>query len=226
MSQLFSSMFGGLRRAMTGPSGGVDWGKIFNLGTGTLGLISNISSNRQKNKLINEYLARQRYLQSLTPEQHMAGIRRFQQPLSAGLTSGVENLVQASMAERGLSQAPGIFSQVLSQALAPYLLRQQDSAQDAYFRSLGVGGDSSGLLNAAGLYTPSNTTNIWRDLLSRFRPSATTPPFFPFALSGLEPSSPDPGGLVYSRPTGAWWELFGGSAGTPSLEDFYAENPG
>lgn len=207
MSQIFSSIF-------KNPGGqGINWGNIANLGLGALGTIGNISANKKRNALINEYLARQRYLQSLTPEQHLAGIRSFQNPLSGGLTKGVGNVVQGAMAERGLSQSPSIYSEVLAQALAPYFMQNQESAKDAYFRSLGVGGTGEGFLNAAGLFNNRQpTVGIWQSILASLRRAV---PSFSHAVSGLDPASPDPGGgLIYSQPSAGWWDII--NAGAPA----------
>lgn len=64
--------------------------------------------------------------------------KSFERPLSAGLTTGVGNVVNASLAEQGLSQAPGIQSQVLAQALAPYQQNEQQMAIAEAFKALGL----------------------------------------------------------------------------------------
>lgn len=72
------------------------------------------------------------------PEAINALVKQFQQPLSSGLTSGVGSVVNASLAEQGLSQAPGIQSQVLSQALAPYQQNEQQMAIQEAFKAIGL----------------------------------------------------------------------------------------
>ena len=179
---------------------------LLGVGTGIMGLIGNASANRERNKLIQAAVARQRYLQSLTPEQVTTGIRGLESPLSGGLTKGVGNLVQAAMQERGLTGSPTIWGDVLAQALAPYMLQAKELASNNYFRMLGAGGTGTELLNAASMYQPSSTAQIWRSLLQRFIPSsggASSP-----APSGLTVESPDPGGgLTYSRPLEGWWDI-------------------
>lgn len=71
----------------------------------------------------------------------------FVQPLSAGLTQGVENQAQGYAAERGLSQSPALQSEIVSQALAPYIQSQQQSGYSNALQALGLGGGA----------TPSNT---------------------------------------------------------------------
>jgi hypothetical protein len=63
---------------------------------------------------------------------------QFQKPLDTGLVKGTENVVNASLAEQGLSQAPGIQTQVLSQALAPYQQQSQQMAITEAFKALGL----------------------------------------------------------------------------------------
>ena len=63
---------------------------------------------------------------------------KVQQPLNNGLTQSVNNQVQGDMASRGLSQAPGIFAASESQALAPYIQHNQDTAMAAVLQSLGM----------------------------------------------------------------------------------------
>ena len=178
---------------------------LIGIGSGVMGLLGNSGANKERNKLIQEAVARQRYLQSLTPEQVMTGIRGFESPLSGGLTKGIGNLVQASMQERGLTGSPSIWGNVLAQALAPYMLQAKELASGNYFKMLGAGGDGTGLLNAAGMYQPSSTSQIWRSLLQKLIPSGVSASHAP---SGLTVESPDPGGgLTYSRPSEGWWDL-------------------
>jgi len=59
-------------------------------------------------------------------------------PLDAGLTKGVENIVNASLGQQGLSQAPGIQSQVLAQALAPYQQNNQRLALEEVLNAIGM----------------------------------------------------------------------------------------
>jgi len=132
----------------TGAAGGVGtgaaplWQKILTgslFGAGELGNI--ISSNKQ-----NSY---QNFLLNLlkNPGQLAAMINKVTQPLSGALVQNVNNQVQANMASRGLSQAPGIFAGTEAQALAPYVQQEQSLAQQAVLSSLGLPGQVSGLNN-------------------------------------------------------------------------------
>jgi hypothetical protein len=108
-------------------------GNIFKDVLGIFGVINQMSlASKEKSAL-----DRQIYY-SKHPEAINALVKQFQQPLSAGLTAGTENVVNASLAQQGLSQAPGIQSQVLSQALAPYQQNEQQMAIAEAFKALGL----------------------------------------------------------------------------------------
>lgn len=72
------------------------------------------------------------------PAKLAAMAAKIQQPLNNGLVQGVTNQVQGDMASRGLSQAPGIFAASESQALAPYVQQNQQTAMNAVLSSLGL----------------------------------------------------------------------------------------
>lgn len=72
------------------------------------------------------------------PEAISNMVTKATKPLEAGLVKGTENIVNASLAEQGLSQAPGIQSQVLTQALAPYQQNAQQMAMYEVFKALGM----------------------------------------------------------------------------------------
>jgi hypothetical protein len=72
------------------------------------------------------------------PEAINSLVKQFDKPLETGLVKGTENIVNASLAEQGLSQAPGIQTQVLSQALAPYQQNEQQMAITEAFKALGL----------------------------------------------------------------------------------------
>lgn len=63
----------------------------------------------------------------------------FERPLTAGLTQGVENQVQAALGERGLTLSPAIAAATYSQALAPYIQNQQQLAAQEAMGYLGAG---------------------------------------------------------------------------------------
>jgi len=64
--------------------------------------------------------------------------KSFEKPLDQGLIKGTENVVNASLGEQGLSQAPGIQSQVLAQALAPYQQNAQQMAITEALKAIGL----------------------------------------------------------------------------------------
>jgi hypothetical protein len=65
-------------------------------------------------------------------------IARATLPLSQALTQSVTNSVQGNVASRGLAQAPGVFAGQETQALAPYVLQNQQNAQNAVLSALGA----------------------------------------------------------------------------------------
>lgn len=107
-------------------------------GSAVAGTVGNIGANRSRNAVLKQQMDYTTAMQKLTPAQIMQGITSLQNPLQANLVKGVTNNVQGEMASRGLSQAPGIFAQALGQGLAPYQLQEQQLAQDAYFKKLGL----------------------------------------------------------------------------------------
>lgn len=117
----------------------------------------------------NKQLGLQQKYANMSPQDFMAGISGFMRPLSAGLTSGVGNVVQANMAERGLAQSPGIFSEVMAQALAPFQQQTQQDAISAYFKSLGLPIEAAPK-SPSMPYTPypqaQSTAGIWQYLMS------------------------------------------------------------
>jgi len=121
-----------------GSSGGLDISKLFGIGAGGAGAIGNFLASQKRNEVLNQQLAVQRQLMNMTPDQLSAGITSLERPLTAGLTSSVGNAVQAYLAERGLSQAPGIQSETLAQGLAPYQLQEQQLATQAFLQKLGL----------------------------------------------------------------------------------------
>lgn len=83
--------------------------------------------------------AYQRYnlSQNLQDPSYVANqIKKLTIPLSANLKNSVGSGVQAQMQEAGLGEAPGLFRQALAQALAPYQLQQQQSAEQEYLQSI------------------------------------------------------------------------------------------
>jgi hypothetical protein len=81
-------------------------------------------------------------------------------PLSGALTQSVNNTVQGNMASRGLAQAPGIFAASESQALAPFVQQNQNSALQAILQALQVpSGTFKGPQNLAPLFSSLFSNN-------------------------------------------------------------------
>jgi hypothetical protein len=89
--------------------------------------------------------------------------KSFERPLSTGLTKGVENIVNASLGEQGLSQAPGIQAQVLSQALAPYQQQEQAFALQEAFKAIGLPIDALGAVQ--GTMNPQGLAAMLKSIL-------------------------------------------------------------
>lgn len=111
---------------------------IIGIGSAGAGLIGNIMNSITRGKAIGSLESAENKFASLTPEQLAGLVSRAEQPLGQDLVEGVTNQVQADMATRGLSQAPGIFAAEESQALAPYKLQQQRMALELVMKQLGL----------------------------------------------------------------------------------------
>lgn len=168
------------------------WMKIL-LGalTGT-GEIGNILAGRERAKEADVLKQAQRRFANLTPEQLSSLVLRAERPLEAGLTQNVGNVVQASLAERGLSQAPGIFGATLSQALAPYELEQRRQALELVFKQLGLPIEYANAI-LQSLPKETNMAPLLALLLSSVRKPAATPPTFPTGPGDYPPSPDQPG---------------------------------
>ena len=143
------------------------------IGTGIAGTVGNITGNQMKDRALLQQLDLQKSLAAMTPQQLALQAQQLQQPLSEGLTQGVGNQVQAMMGERGLSQAPGIFSQTMAQSLAPFQIQEQQMAMNAILQKLGLP------IEAAGRFLPTpNTTStagIWQTLMNQLQGGKGTP---------------------------------------------------
>jgi hypothetical protein len=117
-----------------GGSGGAGGGLLDLLGLGTsgAGLINNISTGIQENQQISK-------LKSLeNPTNLSKEVAAATQPLNSGLVQSVGNTVDASLAEKGLAQAPGIEATTLSQSLAPFEQQNQQTALQLVLQQLGI----------------------------------------------------------------------------------------
>lgn len=136
-------------------------------GSGVMGTIGNIQANKTRNDVLKQQMDYTRMLQNMTPAQMIAQITALEKPLSANLINNVGNTVQGQLGERGLSQAPGIYASSLAQGLAPYQLQEQQMAQDAFFKKLGL--PISSRPSPFGPFpATTNTSQIWQALLQNF----------------------------------------------------------
>lgn len=107
--------------------------KILSGGAFAGGEIGNILEARKKSQyqnFINDLM--------MHPEKLAAMAAKLQKPLDNSLVQGVTNTVQGDLAQRGLSQAPGIFAATESQALAPYQQQNANTALQAVMSMLGL----------------------------------------------------------------------------------------
>jgi len=137
-------------------------------------------------------------------------------PLSQGLVKGTENIVNASLGEQGLSQAPGIQGQVLAQALAPYQQNEQQMAIAEVFKALGMPAEA--LAGIQATMRPNDLAAMLKSILpggggkwtggsvgGTSDPALDNPSYMPSASNpgivfGPEEAPPDP----FNLPTGSF----------------------
>ena len=131
-------------------------GPILSGGSAIGGTIGNIMEERKK-------VAYQNFIMDLLrhPEKLAAMAAKLTAPLNQGLQQSVGNQVQGSLAERGLSQAPGIYASSLAQGLAPYYQQNQQTAMNAVLQSLGMPQGTFG--------QPVNTSGAWQMFLNSLK---------------------------------------------------------
>jgi hypothetical protein len=191
MTALFSSILGGLGKF--GGQMGTAMGDL----KGPLAILDMITKMQQEGKT-KAALDRQIYYMK-HPEVLANLTKQYERPLSTGLTTGVGNIVQAQMAERGLNMAPGIYGEVLSQALAPYQQKEQELALGMALKQMGLPGDvlqgqsafpqAQGLAGLLSSLSPEAKVGTWsggsvggvRD------PGLDTPQYMPPTYSGEAP---------------------------------------
>ena len=153
MSQIFSGLGGILSSVFKGLGGG-NLGQGLTRGAGiglaVPSLISQMQQAGQQNQYLqtmlnlnNQYQQNEGQYQGLenqalsritntTPQQAAAQINSMTQPLNQQLIDSVTNPTQAYLAERGLSQAPGIQASAIAQGLAPYEQQNQQLASQSW----------------------------------------------------------------------------------------------
>lgn len=118
-----------------GTSGSPLWMKLLTGGMFGAGEIGNIIEERKRAQYQNMLMDLIKNPAKLTQM-----VLSAQRPLDNALVQGTMNRVQGDMAQRGLSQAPGIFAASQSQALAPYIQENYGRAMEQVMRSLGLPG--------------------------------------------------------------------------------------
>jgi hypothetical protein len=132
MSDELSSLAGFFGGSSPGQGLG-DLGALGGLGAGLFGNISNaITRSQQLNNINSAEKA------ASNPTALAAQVASATQPLNQGLVQSVGNTVSGSLAEQGLSQAPGIQATELSQSLAPFEQQNQQTAMQLVLQRLGI----------------------------------------------------------------------------------------
>lgn len=172
------------------------WQKLLVGGLLGGGEVGNILESVKQAKLQNQMGDYVKYVLGLTknPAQISKLATAEAAPLSQALTQTVTNQVQGDMAERGLSQAPGIFAGSESQALAPFVQQNYNTALQAVLSQLGI--PMQAMQVEGGSFKPAaNLSPLLSQFLKLF-PSKTTA-----ATPGLTLPTGD-AGLNFPFPTG------------------------
>ena len=111
----------------------LDLAKIASAGSG---LVGNIMNERMRSQELNKLRSAEATLAD--PTKLSAEVRAATQPLSEGLVQNVSEAVSGNLAERGLSQAPGIQAAELATAVAPYQQQNQQTALQLVLTRLGL----------------------------------------------------------------------------------------
>lgn len=159
--------------SIPGVSSGTDplWQKLLLGGLFAGGEVGNLLESQKRSALQNKQAQYLNYVTNLVKDP--AAISRMATseaaPLSQSLVQSVNNQVQGDMAARGLAQAPGIFAASQSQALAPFVQQNQNTALEAVLRQLGIPISAGSTMQFSA---PGNMTN----LLSQFLKSTQARP--------------------------------------------------
>lgn len=109
---------------------------LLGLGTAGAGTIGNIMNQKARSDQLGKISKAEKTLGN--PTQLAEQVSAATQPLNEGLVQSVGNTVSGSLAERGLSQAPGIQGTELAQALAPFQQANQQTALQLVLERLGL----------------------------------------------------------------------------------------
>jgi hypothetical protein len=119
----------------SGPSGKA-LGEIAGIGATGAGLAGNIANERARSKEL-DYLKQQQAALA-NPTVLAQEVASATQPLNRALVESVGNQVSGTLAEQGLSQAPGIQATTLAQALSPFEQQNQQTALQLVLQRLGL----------------------------------------------------------------------------------------
>ena len=133
---------------------------IISAGTAGAGIISEIQLQQKEKAALDRAMYYSKHPEAVTNM-----VKGATQPLSTGLTAGVGNEVNASLAEQGLSQAPGIQSQVLAQALAPYYQNEQKMALEQVLGTIGM--PLQALTAMQGMQNPMTLAMLMQSILPK-----------------------------------------------------------
>jgi hypothetical protein len=124
-----------LGQFLKGP-GGQSLLKVGEAGMAGAGLVGNILNERARSSEISNLQKAEKTLAD--PTKLASEVRGATQPLNAGLVQDITNQVSGNLAERGLSQAPGIQATELATALAPFQQQNQQTALQLVLTRLGL----------------------------------------------------------------------------------------
>jgi len=173
--------------------------------TAGAGLLGNIMNSITRGKEVSNLQSAEKKFADLTPEKLAGLVSRAEQPLDASLVQGINNQVQADMASRGLSEAPGIFAAGEAQALAPYKLQEQQNALQLIMKQMGLPIEyAQAILGAVG--PNADVSRILALLMNQNNPGGGTPVDTGNigALVKLIQSSQMPGQSPTASPLPAW----------------------
>jgi hypothetical protein len=211
--------FSGVLGALGKLGGGLGQG-VSALGplTSLFGMVNQFSQAQKQKALVDRSIYYSKH-----PEVVANLEKQYEKPLSSGLTSSISNVVNANLAEQGLSQAPGIQSQVLSQALAPYQQQEQQFALQEAFKALGLpsealaamnSGQQPNLANMLKYLLPSGSTSPFGSVGGLSDPALGTPSYIPGGggptLTAPDIGTTDAGGIDLGG-------LLGGGGSPPSI---------
>jgi len=168
------------------------WQKILLGGMFGAGELGNLLQEKKLMDLQNQQAAYTKYVTNLVqnPAQISKMATSEAAPLSQALQQTVMNAVQGDMAARGLSQAPGIFGATESQALAPYVQQNYNTALQAVLSQLGI--PISSMSSQQGSFQkPQDLSALLKQFLNSFGTKGTVPTQSPQG-GGLTPPTIDP----------------------------------